>query len=79
MTYNVLTIMAKASLSGQREAGEKEKFMQIKALRYIDQELIKNFTAQDTTLTHNRLLYLYTRSFIRIFLWEMPFPFINHF
>lgn len=63
MTYNVLTIMAKASLSGQREAGEKEKFMQMKALRYIDQELIKNFTAQDTTLTHNRLLYLYTRSF----------------
>lgn len=63
MTYNVLTIMAKASLSGQREAGEKEKFMQIKALRYIDQELVKNFTEQDTALTYNRLLYLYTRSF----------------
>lgn len=63
MTYNALTTMAQAAISGQREAGEKEKMMQIKALGYIDREIVKDFLQQDTTLNYERLLYLYTRSF----------------
>lgn len=41
MTANVLAIMARANLTGQRAFNEQEKEMQIKALRYLDNEIRK--------------------------------------
>lgn len=65
MTMNMLTVMQKTVLSAQQEAGEQEKSMQLKALRWLDQEMIKEFQQKEKSAqpTYEQLLYLYTRSF----------------
>lgn len=65
MTENVLAIMAKASIAGQIEYGEKEKMMQIKALRYLDNEIKNEFKKDKSKTTSSQLLYLYVRSLYR--------------
>lgn len=71
MTLNVLAIMAKANLTGQHQSDEQEKMMQIKALRYLDNTIKKDFalkTSKDR-ITYDQLLYLYVRSMYR----DIPF------
>lgn len=65
MTLNVLTILSRTNTSGQKEYGEKEKIMQMKALRYLDQTLMKDFQETPKTISYNQILYLYVRSLYR--------------
>ena len=65
ITCNVLNILAVASLTGQIEWGEKEKTMQIKALHYLDNEIIKDYKKKNKKITYSQILYLHTRSFYR--------------
>lgn len=65
MTCNVLTIFSMATRTAQTEWGEKEKMMQIKALGYLDNEIIKDYERKNKKLTYNQILYLYVRSFYR--------------
>lgn len=65
MTCNVLNIFSMATLTGKTEGGEKEKMMQIKALRYLDNEILKDYEKKNKKLTYSQILYLYVRSFYR--------------
>lgn len=65
MTCNVLSIMVQASITGDMQYGESEKMMQIKALRYLDNELKKDYGNKSGQVGYNQLLYLYTRSLYR--------------
>ena len=65
MTANVLAIMARANLTGQRAFNEQEKEMQIKALRYLDNEIRKDFETTPQRIGYEQILYLYVRSLYR--------------
>lgn len=65
MTCNVLNIFSMATLTGKTEGGEKEKMMQIKGLRYLDNEILKDYEKKNKKLTYSQILYLYVRSFYR--------------
>lgn len=65
MTANVLTIMARASSTGEMQYGEKEKMMQIEALRYLDKEIVKDFESSPKRIGYEQIIYLYTRSLYR--------------
>lgn len=67
ITCQVLTTLATSSTTGQRESGEKETMMQMKALRYLDKEIKSDFKNQKTqkNLSYSQILYLYTRSAYR--------------
>lgn len=65
MTDNVLLMMARATTTGQQQYGEKEKTMQIKALGYLDNEMIRDFKNTPKRITYDQILYLYTRSMYR--------------
>lgn len=64
-TLNVLTILARANTTGEKEYSAAEKEMQIKALRYLDKEIRKDSTRQIKTVGDDQLLYLYVRSMYR--------------
>lgn len=65
MTMNVLTIMARASITGEMQYGEKEKMMQIKGLRYLDGEINRDFKSASKRIGYEQIIYLYTRSLYR--------------
>ena len=65
MTLNVLTILQKTSLIAQVQYGEQEKMMQIKALRYIDNQIKKDFETPQKRIDSDQIIYLYTRSLYR--------------
>ena len=65
MTLNVLTILQKTSLIAQVQYGEQEKMMQIKALRYIDNQIKKDFEKPQKRIDSDQIIYLYTRSLYR--------------
>lgn len=65
MTANVLAIMAKSSLTGQQTFNQQEKEMQIKALRYLDNEIQKDFQTTPKQIGYDQIIYLYTRSLYR--------------
>ena len=65
MTANVLTIMARATTTGEQQYGEKEKMMQIKALRYLDSEIARDFKSSPKRISYDQIIYLYTRSLYR--------------
>lgn len=66
MTQQVLVTMVKAGLTGQKEYNEAEKIMQIKALRYLDENIQKDFEKElKKESSSNQLSYLYTRSLYR--------------
>ena len=62
MTSNVLTMMARCINIGEQEYGEEEKQMQIKALRYLDNGINKDFSERPKQLGYEQILYLYCRS-----------------
>lgn len=64
MTMNVLNILQRVALAGT-PMGEKEKMMQMKALRYLDQTCIKDFEKRPKRIDYTQVLYLYTRSLFR--------------
>lgn len=65
MTEYVLHLMAKANTTGQKEFGEKEKMMQIKALRYLDNIIKTDFEKKPARINESQLMYLYVRSMYR--------------
>lgn len=65
MTMNVLAILAHATTTGQHEADEQEKRMQIKALAFLDKETATDYQHPAKTIGYGQLLYLYTRSLYR--------------
>ena len=68
MTTSVLVSLAKTSLTGQIQYGEKEKMMQIKGLRYLDNATRKDFENDKNkkrTINYDQLFYLYMRSMYR--------------
>lgn len=65
ITLNVLTIMSRTTMTGQHENGEKEKGMQIKALRYLDNNIKRDFEKTPKRINYDQILYLYTRSLYR--------------
>lgn len=65
ITCNVLTIMSQAALTGEIEYQEAEKMMQIKALRYLDSEIQKDFDRKPEKIGYNQLIYLHARSSYR--------------
>lgn len=69
ITSNVLVIMAQANRSGSKEYGENEKRMQLDALRYLDNEIKKDFEKKSEKISYEQLVYLYTRSMYR----DVPF------
>lgn len=64
MTMNVLHILQRVALAGT-PMGEKEKMMQMKALRYLDQACIKDFEKRPKRIDYMQVLYLYIRSLFR--------------
>lgn len=62
MTINVLHLMARANSIGEKEFGEAEKMMQIKALRYLDKAIKEDFEKKPKTISTSQLMYLYVRS-----------------
>lgn len=65
ITLNVLTIMSRTTITGQQENSEKEKRMQIKALRYLDNNIKRDFEKTPKRINYDQILYLYTRSLYR--------------
>lgn len=65
ITNNVLAIMAQANITGEMEYGENDKAMQMRALRYLDNEIKKDFENKSEKIRYEQLLYLYTRSMYR--------------
>lgn len=65
MTANVLAIMARATLTGQQTFTEQEKEMQMKALRYLDNEIQKEFETTPKQIGYEQILYLNVRSLYR--------------
>lgn len=65
LTANVLTLMARSITTGDYQATPSAKQMQIKALRYLDKEIMKDYEHQNSKITDGQLLYLYTRSLYR--------------
>lgn len=65
MTANVLTILARANTTGQKEYGQREKMMQINALRYLDKEIKEDHKFKTKKISYNQLIYLYVRSMYR--------------
>lgn len=65
ITANVLTIFALANLVAETEYGETEKEMQMKALRFLDKSIQKDYENQKKTnyIGYNQIIYLYVRSF----------------
>lgn len=64
MTMNVLTILQRVALAGS-PTGEKEKMMQMKAIRYLDQAYTKHFKEKPKRIDYMQVLYLHTRSLFR--------------
>lgn len=62
ITLNVLTCMYRCAVTGEYQYGEKEKKMQIKALRYLDEQLKKDFKNKPAKIGYDQILYLYVRS-----------------
>ncbi len=67
MTLNVLNILAKANLIGTRDLGITEKKMQAQALKYLDEEIIKDYKRKPQQINNEQVLYLYVRSLYRDF------------
>lgn len=65
MTVNVLTGMARCVSLGEQQYGNEEKQMQIKALRYLDNELRRDSTLHPKEIGYSQILYLYCRSLYR--------------
>lgn len=65
MTMNILAILAHANSTGQQEYGQREKEMQIKALRYLDQEIQKDYKDTPKQIGYDQILYLNVRSLYR--------------
>lgn len=65
MTCNVLTILSRASLTGEFEYKEAEKRMQLEALDYLDREIRKDYTQKNEKIGYDQLLYLHARSSYR--------------
>lgn len=67
ITANILTIMAKTGAIAEYEYRETEKLMQIKALRYLDKQIITDWKQQKgkENINYEQLIYLYARSMYR--------------
>lgn len=65
MTLNVLGIMSRATTTGQHQTGPREKEMQMKALRFLDAEIQKDYKNKPETITYGQILYLYIRGMYR--------------
>lgn len=65
ITTDVLTMMARAVTTGEIEYGSREKEMQIKALRFLDHEIKKDFGRKPKQIGYDQIIYLYTRSLYR--------------
>ncbi len=65
MTLNTLNAMQRVALHAQQPAGEQEKTMQFRAIRYLDRELAKSHEHKIRHLSHQQILYLYVRSLYR--------------
>ncbi|MEG2276765.1 MAG: alpha-2-macroglobulin family protein [Odoribacter sp.] len=65
ITANVLTVLSRANTTGEQEYSEQEKIMQIKALRFLDNEIINDFKNKPKHIGYDQIIYLYVRSMYR--------------
>ncbi|MCP9613121.1 alpha-2-macroglobulin family protein [Coprobacter tertius] len=65
ITYNVLGAMAQLTHLGMAEYGNAEKMMQMRAIAYIDSNMVESVKKGNATVNYDRILYLNVRSAYR--------------
>lgn len=65
ITANLLAILSRAATVGDFQADGNVKQMQIKGIRYLDNQIKSDLKNNNKNITHDQLLYLYVRSFYR--------------
>ncbi|MDE7374305.1 MAG: alpha-2-macroglobulin, partial [Odoribacter sp.] len=63
ITTNLLTILSHAATVGDFQADGSVKQMQIKGIRYLDNQIKSDFKNKNNKINYDQLLYLYARSF----------------